>query len=162
MLRFNADVRVTLCWPSTAGARGAVFPGAVFVPHGAGEGGGDSGRDQTWHPSGQVHVLLHLLISRWGGAGGGHEEVKHARLQTKPVAKRRLTLGNDATICTHEAFRNTLFRTYSRFIHSVFNNDALLCAAGSVSHIWDSRTVTWRSWTGRMRLRGECLCTSYL
>lgn len=46
-----------------AGAEGAVLPGLVLVPHGAGEGGGDGGRDQTWHPPGQVLLLLHLLVT---------------------------------------------------------------------------------------------------
>lgn len=70
-------MRATQYWSSSTGARGAVFPGAMFVPHSAGKGGGDSGRDQARHPPGQIHLLLHLLISRRGGAGGGNEEVKH-------------------------------------------------------------------------------------
>lgn len=54
------------------------------MPHGAGEGRGDGGRDQARHPSGQVHLLLHLLIAGRGGAGGGYEEVKlkHCRAPT--------------------------------------------------------------------------------
>lgn len=60
---------------STAGARGAVLPSTVLVPHGAGQRGGDCGRHQTGHPSGQVHLLLHLLLSGRSGSGGGHEEV---------------------------------------------------------------------------------------
>lgn len=73
-------MRVTQCRSSATGARGAVFPGAVLVPHGAGEGGGDGGRDQARHPPGQVHLLLHLLVSGRGGAGGGNEEVEHTHM----------------------------------------------------------------------------------
>ena len=84
--------------PSTTGARGAVFPGAVFVPHGAGEGGGDCRWHQAWHPPGKVHFLLHLLISRRGGTGGGHEEVSiHIHNQT-------VVFVNKAT-CTHTSFK---------------------------------------------------------
>ena len=74
--------RVTQCSAVHPGARGAVFPGAVFVPHGAGEGGGDGGRDQARDPPGQVHLLLHLLIAGWGGAGGGNEEVECTHTHT--------------------------------------------------------------------------------
>lgn len=45
------------------GTRGSVFPGAVSVSHGAGEGGGNSGWYQEGHPPGPAHLLLHLLLT---------------------------------------------------------------------------------------------------
>lgn len=63
-----------VCFVSV-GTRGSVLPGAVSVSHGAGEGGGDGGRHQERHPPGQAHLLLHLLLTRWGGFGGGNEKV---------------------------------------------------------------------------------------
>lgn len=47
----------------------------MFVPHSAGKGGGDGGWNQAWHPPGQIHFLLHLLIPRRSSTGGGNEEV---------------------------------------------------------------------------------------
>lgn len=64
-----------MCFAS-AGARGSVLPGALPVSHGAGEGGGHGGRHQEGHPSGPTHLLLYILLTRWGGTGGGNEEVK--------------------------------------------------------------------------------------
>lgn len=61
--------------PIVAGARGSVLPGAVPLPHRAGEGGGDGRRHQEGHPPGPAHLLLHLVLAGRGGASGGDEEV---------------------------------------------------------------------------------------
>lgn len=59
------DYDMQLCLLSVAaGIRGFVFSGAVSVPHGAGEGGGDGGWHQEGHPPGQAHLLLHLFLTR--------------------------------------------------------------------------------------------------
>lgn len=71
-----------------------------------------------------------------------------AELRIKPHTEHLETFSFSLVFHSH---------TYTQFIHSISNNGAFLCAAGSVLPIWDSRTVTWRSWIERMRLRGECV-----
>lgn len=60
---YFTSARITNSGFVSVGARGSVFPGAVSVPHGAGEGGGDGGRHQERHPPGPAHLLLHLLVA---------------------------------------------------------------------------------------------------
>lgn len=74
-----------------AGARGPFLPGAVSVSHSSGEGGGHGRRHQEGHPPGPAHLLLHLLLAGWGGAGGGDEEVNsqtHAKTRQQQIEKK--------------------------------------------------------------------------
>lgn len=157
-----------MCFVS-AGARGSVLPGPLPVSHSAGEGGGHGGRHQEGHPSGPTNLLLYILLTRWGGAGGGNEKVTmkidHFLGALFGLDWLRVAFvfffnwGEILWDHYEEIFSGSVWCIWISFKYWRYEwfrqiKSVLPGSPGWVTPIWDWGTTTWRSSTRTMRLKG--------